>query len=102
MADITLTIAGRSYVVAARDGDEAHLRHLEKMLQKHSPAAQRASGGMSAERTLVYLSLILADLLDEAHENPPPAAAAAPTALLDQIAERLEAVATALEEDAAS
>ena len=98
MADVTLTIAGRGYVVAARDGDEAHLRRLEKMLQKHSPAAQRASGGMSAERTLVYLSLILADLLDEAQENPPQAAA--PSPLLDQIADRLEAVATALEEDA--
>ncbi|UYY58871.1 cell division protein ZapA [Sphingomonas sp. S2-65] len=99
MADVTLTIAGRGYVVAARDGDEAHLRRLEKMLQKHSPAAQRASGGMSAERTLVYLSLILADLLDEAQENPPPAAAA-PTGLLDEIANRLEAVAAALEQDA--
>ena len=100
MADITLTIAGRSYVVAARDGDEAHLRHLERMLQKHSPAAQRASGGMSAERTLVYLALILADLLDEAQEHPP--ALAVPNTLLDQIADRLEAVAAALEEDAAT
>lgn len=100
MADVTLTIAGRSYVVAARDGDEAHLRRLEKMLQKHSPAAQRASGGMSAERTLVYLSLILADLLDEAQENAAPAAA--PNALLNHIADRLEAVAAALEEDAAA
>ncbi|MBB5709042.1 cell division protein ZapA [Sphingomonas xinjiangensis] len=98
MADITLTVAGRSYVVAARDGDEPHLRRLEKMLQKHSPAAQRASGGMSAERTLVYLSLILADLLDEAQEAAPQSA---PNALLDAIADRLEAVATALEEDAA-
>lgn len=99
MADITLTIAGRSYAVAARDGDEPHLRHLEAMIARHADAAQRASGGLSAERTLVYLLLILADLLDDAERNPPTGVS---PVLLDRIADRLEAVAAALEEDAAN
>jgi cell division protein ZapA len=96
MADITLTVAGRSYVVAARDGDEPHLRHLESLLEKHAATAQRASGGLSAEKTLVYLALILADLLDDQQRNPSTGVS---PVLLDRIADRLEAVAAALEED---
>ena len=98
MADIDLTIAGRTYSVAAREGDEPHLRHLESILQEHAGAAQRASGGLNAERTLVYLSLILADLVDDVQRNPPEGVS---PVLLERIADRLEAVATALEEDAA-
>jgi cell division protein ZapA len=98
MADIDITIAGRSYSIAAREGDEPHLRHLESILQEHAPSAQRASGGLNAERTLVYLSLILADMVDDVQRNPP---AGVSPVLLDRIADRLEAVAAALEEDAA-
>lgn len=97
MADITLTIAGRSYAIAARDGEEAHLRDLERLIGRHADTALRASGGLSAERTLVYIALILADLLDEAERNP---SSGVSPVLLDRIADRLEAVAAALEEDA--
>lgn len=94
MADVSLSIAGRSYSVAARDGEEIHLRHLETILQKHAATALRASGGLNAERTLVYLALILADLLDEGERNPP---AGVSPVLLDRVADRLEAVAALLE-----
>lgn len=97
MADVSIAIAGRRYSIAARDGEEAHLRHLEAILDKHAATAQRASGGLSAERTLVYLALILADQLDEAERNPPQGVS---PVLLERIADRLEAVAAALEEDA--
>jgi cell division protein ZapA len=97
VADITLTVAGRHYSIAARDGEELHLRHLEALLDRHAETAQRASGGLNSERTLVYLALILADLLDEAERNPPSGVS---PILLDRIADRLEAVAAALEEDA--
>jgi cell division protein ZapA len=95
MADITLSIAGRSYSIAAREGEEAHLRSLERLIERHADTAQRASGGINTERTLVYLMLILADLLDEAERNPPSGVS---PVLLDRIADRLEAVAAALEE----
>lgn len=98
MADIDLTIAGRTYSVAAREGDEPHLRHLESILQEHAVTAHRASGGLNAERTLVYLALILADMVDEVQRNPPEGVS---PVLLERIADRLEAVAIALEEDAA-
>ena len=97
MAEVTLTLAGRSHTIAARDGEEAHLKRLEALLQPHAETAQRASGGLNAERTLVYLALILADMIDESERNPP---AGVSPVLLDHIADRLEAVAQALEEDA--
>jgi cell division protein ZapA len=96
MADITLTIAGRTYSIAAREGEEAHLRNLEALIDRHADTALHASGGLNSERTLVYLALILADLLDEAERNPPSGVS---PVLLDRIADRLEAVAAALEED---
>lgn len=99
MADVTLSIAGRSYSVSARDGEEPHLKHLEEILEKHAETAHRASGGLNSERTLVYLALILADLIDERERNPPGGVS---PVLLDRIADRLEAVAAALEEDARS
>ncbi|MEI9849953.1 MAG: cell division protein ZapA [Sphingomonas sp.] len=98
MADVTLTIAGRDYSVTCRDGEEPHLRRLGALLQGHAVTAQRASGGISGERTMLYIALILADLLDEAERNPPQGVS---PVLLDNLADRLEAVAAALEEDAA-
>ncbi len=94
MAQVTLTIAGRPHVVACKDGEEATLRGLGAMLERHAAAAQRASGGTS-ERTLLYIALMLADRLVE-HEAHP--AAGIDPAMLERIAERLEAVASALEE----
>ncbi len=96
MGQITLTIAGRNHQVGCRDGEEPKLRALGAMLERHAPAAQHASGG-SPERTLLYIALILADQLSE---REAPAAADGTAELLDRVAERLEAVATALEEPA--
>jgi cell division protein ZapA len=94
MAQVTLTIAGRPHSVACRDGEESALRALGAMMERYAAAAQRASGG-SSERTLLYIALMLADQLAEREAHP---AAGLPPAVLERIAERLEAVASALEE----
>ncbi|QIG80532.1 cell division protein ZapA [Stakelama tenebrarum] len=99
MAEVSLSIAGRSYSVSCRDGEEPHLKRLESLIAEHAQTAQRASGGLNSERTLLYLSLILADLLDEAQRNPPSGVS---PVLLENLADRLEAVAAALEEDPAT
>lgn len=95
MADVTLTLAGRAYTVACRDGEEPHLKRLESLMARHGDTANRASGGLNSERALLFLALILADQLDEAERNPPSEVS---PVLLDNIADRLEAVAAALEE----
>jgi cell division protein ZapA len=99
MAEVTLTVAGRDHVIACRDGEEPHLKRLGAMLDAHSQTAVHASGGLNSERTLLYIALILADQLDEAERNPPSGVS---PVLLDNIADRLEAVAAALEEDSAN
>ncbi|MES2753055.1 MAG: cell division protein ZapA [Pseudomonadota bacterium] len=97
MADVALSIGGRSHVVACRDGEEAHLRHLAATLDRHHATAERASGGISGERTMLLLALILADQLDEAAKRP---AGEQADAALARVADQLEAVAAALEETA--
>ena len=99
MAEVSITVAGRDYSIPCRDGEEPHLKRLETLMARHAETANRASGGLSSERTLLYLALILADLLEETERNPPSGVS---PVLLDNIADRLEAVAAALEEDAAS
>lgn len=97
MADVTLTIGDRRHTVACRDGEESQLRKLGEILDKHWPTAARASGGLNGERTMLFVALMLADQLDEALHSPPQGAGAA---VLDQIAERLEGLAAALEKTA--
>ncbi len=94
MADVTLTIGDRRHTVACRDGEEPQLRKLGELLDRHWSTAARASGGLNGERTMLFVALMLADELDEAQHRPPEGAGAV---MLEQVAERLERLATALE-----
>ena len=95
MGQVELTIGGRSHIVACRDGEEDTFRALGRRLELHAETAARASGQPSGERMMLFIALMLADELTEAEARggaqvPPPAP-------LDHIADRLEALATALE-----
>jgi cell division protein ZapA len=98
MGQVTLTVAGRSHNIACRDGEELHLERLGALLNRHSDTAQSAAGG-NYERTLLFLSLILADQLDEAERNP---SSGVSPVLLENLADRLEAVAATLEDGGAN
>lgn len=95
MAQIELIVAGRSHQIQCRDGEEAHVRALAGRINRHADTALAASGGLSGERTLLFLALILADELQEAEAHPP---SGVPPLVLERIADRLETVAMALEE----
>jgi cell division protein ZapA len=97
MGKVSLSIAGRVHSIACRDGEELHFERLGAILARHADTASRASGG-GGERTLLFLALILADQLDEAERNPP---AGVSPVLLENLADRLEAVASALEDHGA-
>ena len=76
MADVTLTIGDRRHTVACRDGEEAQLRKLGELLDKHWSTAARATRGLNGERTMLFVALMLADQLDEAQRRPPEGAGA--------------------------
>ncbi|MBS0479775.1 MAG: cell division protein ZapA [Proteobacteria bacterium] len=99
MAEVTLTIGDRRHNVTCRDGEEGQLRRLGEMLDQRWASANRASGGLNAERTMLLIALMLADSLDAA-ENRPAGDGPSP-AFLNRIADRLEGIADALEKPAA-
>lgn len=95
MATVTLQLGGRSWPVTARNGEEARVEQLGRMLTQRWDVANRAGGG-NPERALLLLSLMLADALEEAESRPPEGAAVSEAALA-RIADRLESLADALE-----
>ncbi len=99
MAEVTLTIGDRRHQVTCRDGEEAQLRRLGEMLDQRWAMANRASGGLNAERTMLLIALMLADSLDQA-ENRPSADGGPSPAYLARLADRLETLAESLEKPA--
>ncbi|MEG3174758.1 cell division protein ZapA [Sphingomonas sp. RB3P16] len=95
MADVTLSIGDRRHVVACPDGQEDQLLRLGAMLDAHWATAVRASGGLSGERSMMFVALMLADSLEEANRRP---AEIKDEVLLATIAERLESLASSLEQ----
>jgi cell division protein ZapA len=97
MAEVTLTIGSRRHAVACRDGEEAQVERLGRMLDERWADADRAAGGMGTERAMLFVALMLADDLNEALNAP--RAGTAPS-LPPGLADRLERIAKALEESA--
>jgi cell division protein ZapA len=98
MGQVMLQIGDRAHQIACADGDEPRLLRLGAMLDERWPSARRAAGAGAGERAMLLIALMLADSLEEAQSAPPP-----PTdgeAALLGVAERLEALAEALERDA--
>ena len=96
MANVTIDLGGRPHTVACRDGEEARLQQLGRMMAAHWPTALRAAGGVPGERAMLFVALMLADELEEVQQRPPQGAAVSEPALA-RIADRLEALADALD-----
>lgn len=107
MARVMLEIGGTSWPVACRDGEEPEVLRLGRMLAERWAPAQRASGDAGAARVMLLIALMLADELVDLQEqaaSPAPAPVPAQTtsamdeSALTQLADRLEMLATALEQ----
>lgn len=103
MAEVNLTIAGRSYQVGCRAGEEDNLVAAAQMVDAKSREALSGLGTLSESRQLLFASLLLADQLLE----KPGAAAAisldpdlAPR--IEALAKRIESLALSLEENLVS
>jgi len=102
MAEVDVIIAGRPYKVACRDGEEEALRAAARLVDAKSREALSGLGTLSEARQLLFAGLLLADQLID--QRPEAAAAPGPDPELvgraDRLAERLESLASALEDEA--
>ncbi len=97
MASIRLEIAGRSYEVACRDGEEENLRSAAKLVDAKSREALAGLGALSKSRQLLFASLLIADQM---LEKPGFAAVTAEPDLaprVEALADQLEKLADTLE-----
>ena len=106
---IDLNIAGRTYQVACREGEEESLRAAARLVDGKSREALAGLGTLSEARQFLFASLLLADqLMDDnpltaaAAAAPPPPANPDPALILraESLADRLESLAMTLENEA--
>ncbi len=102
MAEVELNIAGRSYRIACRDGEEANLRTAAGMVDQKSREALAGLGALSEARQLLFASLLLADQLIDKKSSQPASPDDRLSEQADAIAARLERLADALEREAAN
>lgn len=103
---VDLTIAGRVYQVACREGEEENLRQAAQLVDGKSREALAGLGTLSEARQFLFASLLLADQLIEKKPEaaaPPPPSPPDPATVrrAESLAERLESLAMALEKEAA-
>jgi cell division protein ZapA len=106
MAHVDLLIAGRSYQIACRDGEEESLKAAARLVDAKSREALAGLGTLSESRQLLFASLLLADQLIDgsggaAAPLPPPELDPAIAERAAALAERLESLAASLENEAA-
>ncbi|HXH00474.1 MAG TPA: cell division protein ZapA [Sphingomicrobium sp.] len=98
MAEVELTIAGRPYRLACRAGEEENLRSAAALVDAKSKEAIAGLGTLSETRQLLFAALLLADQIVDGREVELPSG---PDPELversGKLAERLEALADALE-----
>src|SRR3546814_3515217 len=78
MADVSLFICGRQYVVTCRDGDEVRLEFLAAMIDAKVQDAKRAIPGINEVRQLLFAALFLADELNDVKATAESAKTPAP------------------------
>ena len=108
MAQVSITLRGRSYQIACEDGQEAHLARLGRYLDEQADQLLQSTGPVSDSMLLVMVSLLVADELSDAAgelENFRRAgkgearieAEEAVVTAIDTLASRIESIAERLE-----
>ena len=104
---IDLSIAGRTYQVACREGEEESLRAAARLVDGKAREALAGLGTLSEARQFLFASLLLADQMVEGRPDAAPAAPPAEPdpALVERaegLAARLESLAAQLENEGAN
>jgi cell division protein ZapA len=69
MAQVVVTIAGRTYRMACDDGEEARLEHLARDFDTRIAGLRTSFGEIGDQRIIVMAALSLADELGEAQRQ---------------------------------
>jgi cell division protein ZapA len=110
MAEVTLSVGGRAYRLACRDGEEADLRAAGGLLESRVASLMEAHGAVAEPRLLLMAALLVSgELLERKSSEARPTAYPTPipsgaTGLADfqALARRAEALAARLEEAAST
>jgi cell division protein ZapA len=110
MAEVTLTIGGRAYRLACRDGEEDDLRAAGGLLESRVASLMDAHGAVAEPRLLLMAALLVSgELLErkstDARLTPFPTEDSDPArhlARYEALAARAEALAQRLEEAASA
>jgi len=106
MAQVSITINGRSYPVTCGDGEESRIRELARDIDSKVSNFARQMGQAGEARLLVLAALLLADEVAEVNEALRTMSAHSPVpapdddalaAGVEKLAARVEAVAARLE-----
>ena len=101
MAEVTIEVGGRRYDVACRDGEEAQLRNLARMVDEKAEQARAIVGAVNESRQLLLAALLLADELSDLRGGKavplPPDTGSALADAVEEIASRVETLAEHLE-----
>jgi len=115
MAQISLSVHGRSYEVTCDDGQESHLLKLAKHIDRKMADLEGSVGQLSEQRLLFMACLLIADELFDAQRQVDGLKAGRPTAAsaggaaglegaedqasraLESCAQRIEAIAARLQ-----
>lgn len=96
MSNVHLSIGGRTYTVACDEGEEGRVTALGRLIESKVQALGGAAGHTEA-RLLLFVSLLLADELQEARSALPRSPGLPLDNPADDDAARLEAIAARLE-----
>jgi cell division protein ZapA len=106
MAEVSLSVGGRAYRLACRDGEEEDLRAAASLLDSRVSGLMQAHGAIAEPRLLLMAALLLSgELLERKAGNMRPLPAAVPEpgprmdrAAFESLAARAERLAQRLEE----
>lgn len=73
MAEVAITVNGRSYRFACQDGEEARLKELAAYVLSRMDGVKREHGNIGEERLLLMTALLIADDLWDATSGEAPA-----------------------------
>jgi cell division protein ZapA len=69
MAQLSVTVNGRSYPIVCDDGQEEHVSRLAAYIDKRASEIADTVGQVAEGRLLVMTSLLIADELQEAYDE---------------------------------